>query len=198
MNFKGQMNMAYSIRILKIIGIMILSMLYALNFCFAESKDETMAWVGLDLYLSILSADEDIAQKKDSLEKLNILVVYNAKEKKAEEMVNYLSEKEVKGFPLNAVITDVESIKNYADKNLAGIFISERNIRDLKVIIDFSISHNLIVFSPFEEHVLSGVTSGMIINDRIVPYININTAKMAKIRIKPFFLRIAEKFKSND
>lgn len=56
----------------------------------------------------------------------------------------------------------------------------------------YGIKHRIIIFSPFQGDVERGASGGILISDRILPYLNLETMHLSDIRIKPFFLRIAE------
>jgi hypothetical protein len=50
------------------------------------------------------------------------------------------------------------------------------------------------VFSPFAGDVEAGVSSGLVVSDRILPYVNVEAMRLSGVQMKPFFLRVAEQY----
>ena len=42
-----------------------------------------------------------------------------------------------------------------------------------------------------------GITAGMVVSDRVLPYLNIDAVEATGLRIKPFFLKIAERYETH-
>ena len=162
---------------------------------YAQEWEEPRIWAGLDLFPSLVAADQDIAEKHDSDGNLLLVLIYVDEKEAAEEMALYLAKIEhIRGIPIRMELTDDTSMKSYEDTALAGIFLTQRLYGELEHVIGYGMEHHTIVLSPFEGDVERGVLGGIAISDRILPYVNIEAMKSWGIRIKGFFLRIAEQY----
>ncbi len=174
-------------------AVLILLLLCLTGNIFAVEKEEARIWAGLRLFPSFMAADMDIVQKQSADGRLLILLVYLDKKAAAEEMARYLEKIEkIRGVPIRVELTDDTSLKRYADHHPAGIFLTQQIDRGFKSIVRYGRDNHIFVFSSFEEDVERGVTGGMLIRERVFPYINKEAMHSGGIRIKPFFLRISK------
>lgn len=148
---------------------------------------------GLDLFPSLLAADSDIRIKKDQTGELKLIIIYKNNKILADEMATYLKRlKSVRGTDFNVATSSYSEIGQYKNTRIAGVFLVQKSSENLENIIDFSIAQKAIVFSPFTGDVEKGASCGLIISDIIQPYLNTKALEKASIRIKPFFLKVAE------
>jgi hypothetical protein len=164
----------------------------------AEKADEPAvrrAWTGLDLFPSLLAADADIAEKKGPDGALHLLLVYQDRQDLAESMRTHLERlTEIQDIPIQVEITGIAGLNDRVEPSLAGIFLIEQAGDAIDTVIRLGREQRAVVFSPFPGDVERGVSSGMITTDRILPYVNVEAMRLSSIRIKPFFLRIAEQY----
>jgi hypothetical protein len=164
----------------------------------AEKADEPAdrrAWSGLDLFPSLLAADADIAEKKRPDGALHLLLVYQDRQDLAESMRTHLERvTEIQDIPIQVEITGIAGLNDRVEPSLAGIFLVEQAGDAIDTVIRLGREQRAVVFSPFAGDVERGVSSGMITTDRILPYVNVEAMRLSSIRIKPFFLRIAEQY----
>lgn len=150
--------------------------------------------IGINLFPSFLASDQNIHSKIGEDNHLHVVIVYQYDVKTANDMADRLNElKKIRNIPIKLNISTVLDIEYSENQNIAGIFIAESMI-PLVSIIKKSIKNNFIVFSPFEGDVEKGVTGGIYITDKIVPYLNVQTLLLAKIKMKAFFLRVSKKY----
>ena len=161
----------------------------------ADEPANRRAWSGIDLFPSFLAADSDIAEKKGSDGALHLLLVYKNRQDLAENMRTHLEKvKKVNDIPIRIRITGIDDLNDRVEPSLAGIFLVERIGDEIETVIRLGREHRAVVFSPFAGDVERGVSSGMVITDRILPYVNVEAMRLSGISIKPFFLRIAEQY----
>jgi hypothetical protein len=142
-----------------------------------------------------VAADQDIAGKYGPDGKLLLVLMYVDEKEAAEEMALYLAKIEhIRGIPIRVELTDDTSMKSYEDTPLAGIFLTQKLNAELEHVIGYGMEHHTIVLSPFEGDLERGVLGGIAISDRILPYVNMEAMRSWGIRIKGFFLRIAEQY----
>ncbi len=159
----------------------------------AGEREARRVWAGLDLFPSLLAADLDIANKQHSDGSLLLVLVYLDNREAAEEMAWRLERiEEIRNMPVRVELTDDPSLKNYEDRPPFGIFLTQPMPRELQSIVLYGRDHQVIVFSPFEGDVERGVLGGIDVAERVLPYINSEAMRLAQIRIKPFFLKIAK------
>lgn len=161
----------------------------------ADGLSERRAWVGLDLFPTFLAADDHIDEKKGEDGRLHLLLIYRGRKDLAEEMAAQLARVgTVRGLPIRVSEVKVEDLENADSDTPAGIFLVERMGDGLGTVIRFGQDRHVIVFSPFTGDVEAGVISGMVVSDRILPYVNINAMRLSGIRMKSFFLKVAEQY----
>jgi len=137
-----------------------------------------------------------LLENKRTPEGMLLLVLLYADDKPAvEDMARHLSKiKNIKGIPIRVEISTDITLENYSHSPPAGVFLTQRIAPDLGPIIQYSRTHHILVFSPFEDDVKKGVPGGIMIRDRILPYINMKALESSGIRIKQFFLRVSKQY----
>ncbi len=125
-----------------------------------------------------------------------MVLVYDQLEDRAAEMAEHLEKNEtIRGVPIRTELTRDSSFQGYHGIPVAGIFITEKIDPGLDAVIRFAVENHAIVFSPFEGDVEAGVTGGIVISGRLLPYVNMEALRVSGIQIKPFFLKITEQYK---
>jgi len=161
----------------------------------ADGLSERRAWVGLDLFPTFLAADNQIDGKKGEDGTLHLLLVHRGRRDLAEEMAEQLAQVgEVRGIPIRVSEVEVEDLENTGSDTTAGVFLVERLGDGLEAVVRFGQERHVIVFSPFAGDVEAGASSGLVISDRILPYVNIEAMRLSGVHIKSFFLRVAERY----
>ncbi len=159
----------------------------------ASDGEAPRVWAGLDLFPSLLAADENIAEKQGSDGKLLLLLMYADEKEAAAEMSLHIEKiGKIRNTPIR--VETAESLKNYENTKVAGIFLTQKMRDEFDSVLQYGKDRHVIVFSPFEGDVERGASGGIIISDRMIPYINAESMRLSDIRIKSFFLRIAEQY----
>lgn len=175
-------------------GIVLLMVLLFPSLLLADSMEEIRVAVASRLFPSMLAADEALEQRTDANKQLTILVIYlerrDAAERAAAEIRRVGSIRKIK---VDVRIVTVASLSTYPQQ-LAGIFIADRLESSLPQVIAFAQSRNIITFSPYRGDVEQGVAGGILVRDRILPYINLKTLREASITLRPFYLKVAETY----
>lgn len=159
----------------------------------AGDREESRAWAGLDLFPSVLAADAEIADKRGTDGELALVILYETDRELAAEMARRLARTgTIRGIPIQVEVARETTPVTDADSPPAGIFLAEPRIGDLNAVIRFGRENGRLVFSPFAGDVERGVPAGIAVSDRILPLVNADAMDAFGIRLKPFFLRIAE------
>ncbi len=175
------------------VGFLAALLLLSATFVHAGGREESRAWAGLDLFPSVLAADAEIAGKRGPDGKLSLVVLYQTDRELAAEMARRLTRTgTIRGIPIRVEITrDPRPLHGTAPPP-AGIFLAEPRIGDLEAVTEFGRENRRLVFSPFAGDVERGVPAGIAVSDRILPLVNAEALDAFGLRLKPFFLRIAE------
>ncbi|TVO58187.1 YfiR family protein [Denitromonas halophila] len=161
----------------------------------ADEQDARRVTVGLNLFPALLAADQNIADKRVGSGPLLLLLIHRDEVQLVEQLAAALRDKgAIRGIPLRVQPVLVSELADYATAKVAGVFVAQRMGDDIDAVLDFSRRHQLLSFSPFPGDVERGVAAGISVSDRVLPYVNIDAVDAAGVRIKPFFLRIAERY----
>ncbi|MBT0960449.1 YfiR/HmsC family protein [Denitromonas iodatirespirans] len=161
----------------------------------ADEQDARRVMVGINLFPAVLAADQDIGDKRNGNEPLLLLLVHRDEAVLVEQLAAVLRDKgAVRGIPFKVKSVAVSQLPDYAKAKVAGVFVAQRMGDDLGAVLDFSRRQKLLSFSPFAGDVERGVAAGLVVSDRVLPYVNTGAVDAAGVRIKPFFLKIAERY----
>lgn len=148
---------------------------------------------GLKLFRSLLAADMNLKTKADPEGRLLVVFFFTDDRKGADELSGRLGRLEL---PTLAETTSDPTFSGYENRRPAGIFLTQApDARSLAEIVRFGIRHSIIVYSPFEGHVESGVLAGLSIEAQVRPYLNLTTLKASNISVKEFFLKVAKVYR---
>jgi len=163
----------------------------------ADEADARRLTVGINLFPAVLAADQDIAGKRSGGAPLRLLLVHRDEQTLVEELAAVLRDKgAIRGIPLEVDIVPIEGLAAYPGAKAAGVFVAQRFGDDIRSVVEFSRRYRLLSFSPFEGDVERGVAAGMVVSDRVLPYVNVAAVDASGLRIKPFFMKIAERYES--
>ena len=102
----------------------------------------------------------------------------------------------IHGIPLNVEFSSDTSLANYKARVPAGIFLAQPpNDAALRSLVRYGIEHHVIVYSPFEGNVESGITGGLAVEAQVRPYVNLSTLSQSNISLKPLFFKVTKVFK---
>ena len=170
-------------------------------FAHANSEQDRRTEAGLRIFGSVMAADIDLQKKAIADGKLLLVIYYASDARRAEELAKNLrvtpsgEPKKLGGLDVEVEITNDPAFRAYASRVPAGIFLAQSPPRPvLNGIVQYGIAHRIIVYSPFEGHVESGVHGGLFIGAQMRPYINIATLQASQIALKPMFMRVAKVF----
>lgn len=153
---------------------------------------------GLRLFRTVLAADKDIVTKADSAGQLHVMIVYHSDRAAALEFASELER--LSARPKDAirklpVLVRVVALEQFATIGSApdGAYLVEPLPDDaLRRLSQYGIEHRIITYSPFDGDVARGLLGSMIIEARVRPHLNLQVMRSSKLRIKDFFLRVAE------
>ncbi len=164
----------------------------------ADEQDARRVAVGIKLFPAVLAADQDIGDKRPADGILRLLLVHRDESALAERIGDMLRDRgHIRDMPIAVEVLTVDDLATYPGAQAAGLFVAQRLGDELISVRAFGLRHRLLSFSPFEGDVERGITAGMVVSDRVLPYLNIGAVEAAGLRIKPFFLKIAERYETH-
>lgn len=179
----------------------LLSLVLLLSYAsLASADDELRVRNGLKMFRSILSADQDIRNKHNKNQAIDIVFLYSGELERAEKHARKFvrmgrGEKKgrIKDMPiLIHLARDLSGIEKKS-VDAAGLFIlSPLDPGAISGIVEYGKKHNIVTYSPFEGDVEQGILSGLTIDTRPKPYINAQVMNASGVRFKSFFLRVAK------
>ncbi|MCW8828625.1 MAG: hypothetical protein OQK94_06175 [Gammaproteobacteria bacterium] len=169
-------------------GILLLTSLGAV----ADTQEERLINVGLRVFPSVIAASENLGNLPAG-NTLEVHIIFQDNELYARQLAQRLQHLDnIKGHPLRTTIVSVRELRQNTYPPPFALFIAQRTGEALDTIIDYSLRHNVISFSPFEGDVEAGILAGIAVSDRILPYINGQTLSAMPYGMQPFFLKVAE------
>lgn len=162
----------------------------------APIDDERRARTGVRLFRALLAADTELSEKTLDDGSLLVVVYCEREADRCEELAAPLESDDaasIRGMPVAVEIVEDPTFPGLAERRPAGIFLADAPTgRGLQQIVRYGVEHRVIVYSPFEGHVESGVLAGLSIEAQVRPYINSETLDASGISLKPFFLKVAK------
>ena len=161
---------------------------------------------GLKIFRSLLLADRDIEKKVNEEQAVDIVFLFQSNNSKAKHFAKTFvrmgrrsSVGLIKGNPIKVHVMRKLSLIEGTKIRPAAIFIIDPFIESrVQAIAEYGRDKKIITFSPFEGDVENGILGGLVVDSRILPFINKNTLAASEVRIKSFFLKVARTYESND
>jgi hypothetical protein len=174
------------------VALLTLALLHPLGLRGDEIEDRRIE-IGARLFRALLAADLDLQKKTASNDRLHIVFFYAGASQRADDLVKSFDSTSIRELPVTAEATNDPSIDKRSKAVPAGIFIVDLLPRQtLKSLIRYGIEHHVIVYSPFEGDVESGVLGGLSIEAQVRPFLNQATLDASHIVLKPIFMKVAK------
>jgi hypothetical protein len=159
----------------------------------ADGDEERRVEAGLKIFRALLAADVDLKRKASPDGRLLVVFFFTDDPRSAEEDGKAFGKLEL---ATELAATSDPKFSSFDRRVPAGIFLAQApSPRALREVVDFGISHHVIVYSPFEGHVESGVLGGLSIEAQVRPYVNLTTLRESKIQVRDFFLKVAKVYR---
>ncbi len=124
---------------------------------------------------------------------LQVVVVHEGIPESAERAADALAQiQEIRGLPLRITTLEAHALDSYRGPPLDGIFVASAGLGGPRLKA-WSEGLRTLVFSPFAGDVEAGAVAGIHISDQILPFLNLDQARRAGVRFKPFLLRVAHR-----
>lgn len=163
----------------------------------ADDLTDVRSQAGARLFRALLSADTDIDRKTVDKQLLIVFVYTDDRQRAATLAQRFLGDaKDIHGIPLAIEFTNDASLAAYKSRIPAGVFLAQQfGTTALKTLVAYGIDHHVIVYSPFEGNVESGVTGGLAVEAQVRPYVNMTTLTASAISLKPLFFKVTKVFR---
>lgn len=154
-------------------------------------EEELRLRVGLKLFPAVLGAVESLGERVSSEGDLVVAAVYTDSPDAARQVVSALQTvAPIRGHPLRIITLDAQTLDTFEGGPLAGVFVASTGVQGARLRA-WSERLRTLVFSPFAGDVESGALAGIHVSDQILPFLNLDQARRAGVRFKPFLLRVA-------
>jgi hypothetical protein len=163
----------------------------------ADGYDERRVQTGLRLFRAMLAADTQLPSRAGADGQLLVLFVHAGDRHRGEQLADTFLKRggvaePVRGLPVRVEVVSAAGLPAWGGQP-AAVFVAEPATGALlRGIVDFGIRRRLIVYSPFEGHVESGVLGGLAIEAQVRPYVNLATLEASSVSLKDFFLKVAK------
>jgi len=162
---------------------------------YAGEKEMRRTMVGLKLFPAVVASDHRLAEKKDQQGYLTLYVLHQDRPRLAKDLADRLVQiKQIKKIPVKVKVFTFDEFLNAKSLSTAAVFFAQPSNHKTQKILDHAASSSVLLFSPFKGDVEKGIHSGIIVSDRILPYLNLNTMQQASIKLKAFFLRVSKHY----
>lgn len=161
----------------------------------ADANDDRRVRIGTRLFRATLAADLALESKAAADGSLTVLV-YAGDGSLADEIGRLIAEPAapgqslLRGMPIRVRPLDRLPLDGPAP---AALFLaSSPSADELDRLIRWSIEQRVILYSPFEGHVERGVMSGLSIEAKVQPFVNLESLAAGGVELKPLFLKVAK------
>lgn len=161
----------------------------------ADSQDDRRVRTGARVFRTLLLADVALARKAGADGTLDI-AIYSGDATGADEVAPLIRPDTVAGATRGSGppmrIRRVDTLGSDMRPPVGLFLASPLAGSELDRVIQWSIRHQVILYSPFEGDVERGVTAGLSIGAKVLPFVNQRTLKASGVELKPFFLKVAK------
>lgn len=161
----------------------------------ADSQDDRRVRTGARLFRALLAADVAIERKTRADGTLDVAIYVH--DERAGDGIEALivppdapEQAGVRGLPLR--LRRIDRVDGVGAAPVAVFLGTPIADAELDLLIDWSIRHHVILYSPFEGHVERGVLAGLSIEAKVLPYVNQQTLTASGVELKPFFMKVAK------
>ena len=178
-------------RTLALVAACVLTLSMAAANVQADSYDERRVRMGARLFRGMLAADVGLEKHKDAAGRLPVML-YAEEPQLAQEISALIAptgeKSALRGMPLLLTAGTGEP-----PAGAAGIFLASRPTdEEFRRLLDWSVLHGVILYSPFEGHVERGAAGGLALEQKVRLYINQSTLKASGVELKPLVLKVAK------
>ena len=174
------------------------TIVYAATPSASDDFTERRLTAGAKIFRALLAADVEIERKTGTGGRLVLCMLYNDDPGNAEMAAETLANRDDPRIRKMKVQIEKLSFAQYIAKDkgkFAGVFLTQRlDTEQLRTLTVFANAKHMVVFSPFEGDVERGVQSGIAVEARVRPYLNTKALRDARVRLKPFFMKVAKAY----
>ena len=165
-----------------------------------SAQDDPRVQIGLRLFRTLLSADEDLEAKVAPQKGLDVVLFYRddagAAKTFGEALLNTghgVQQGAIRGLPLQVHISDDPTLAEFAAHPPAGIYLVEPlSGETLAAVADWAANHHRLLFSPFEGDVERGASAGFVIEVRVQPHLNLAMLERSSVRLKDLLFKVSK------
>jgi len=162
----------------------------------ADSYDERRVRTGAKFFRALLAADLKLTEKAAGDGSVAVWV-YARRDQDIRAVLGAIAPGAAGAQPtIRGVWVAASAIEQLPRDDAAapvGIFLATpMSDADFARLLQWSIDRHVIVYSPFEGDVERGAAAGMVIEAKVLPYVNLTTLEKSGIELGSFFLNVAK------
>lgn len=162
---------------------------------FAHNHLAPRLQIGINLLPAIIAANNNLTNQLDDENRLPVYILYKHNRDVAQKLAQQIRRVgHIHDYRLLVTTLAVDSLVLSDKIKPATIFIAEPMNDQLDEIIGVAQKNRMLLFSPFKGDIQRGVMTGFRVTDRVLPMVNLESLRQARINLKAFFLRIAVKY----
>ena len=163
----------------------------------ADDVMERRIQISLPIFPRIVAVDNNFDKKLLPKQKALFVFIYDANKGKAEQLSESLKHQltNVAGLEFTSIAISVQ--KQLAEQTPVptALFVAELlPNKAFSLMVEYSVSHHRILFSPFAGDVERGATAGISITSRVKPYFNIKTLQRSDIDINAVLMNLSKRY----
>lgn len=178
-------------RLKKIISkVLMLVLLWPVSVICAPGIEDNLVRISLDIFPKLVAVDLGMKDKLTDDQKVRFHVIYGEKRELAQSVADHLEEAYpgIAGFPTEVILGNTLP----SEVPTALLLVERLDEAVLKQLVEYGVTNHILIFSPFKEDVDRGVTAGMYMAIRILPYFNRDTLNRSQIKMHEILLRSAK------
>ena len=170
--------------------ILVLGLVCPAQVVCAPGIEDNLVRISLDIFPKLVAVDLGMKDKLTDDQKVRFHVVYGKKRELAQEVADHLEEAfpRVAGCPTEVILGNTLP----SEVPTAILLVERLDEGVLKQFVEYGVTNHILIFSPFKEDVDRGVTAGMYMAIRILPYFNRDTLNRSQIKMHEILLRSAK------
>src|SRR5258706_1037984 len=162
----------------------------------ADVYQDRRVEAGLKIFRALVAAALALDKKTVGEGRLLVLFFFTDERRRASDLAKGFGGEPIHGLQVTTEEASDAALSTYERRAPAAIFLAQPpDAGTLRALVKYGIAHHVIVYSPFEGHVESGVLGGLVVEAQVRPSINQATLVASHLNLKEFFLKVTKVFR---
>lgn len=178
------------------VGIVLIGV-FNCNESLAGETSDRRVQISLSIFPRIVALDNNFNSKLSNDGVATLAFVYRNNNEVAKDLVTLTSKRiaSLAGRKLLTVAMQLEMQLDAISHKPTALFVSEPlGDIEFQLLLDYAVTHHVLLFSPFLGDVERGATVGIVITSRVRPYFNMNTLTKSSIEINATLIKMSKHY----